>query len=428
MTISKKYVHLNAFIQLKKMQAGVPANAEELKKLQFRKLKKLVTHAYSNFDFYRDLMDSAKFDPQKFKELEELSLLPTISKHDYREFIDYQLEKYPGKYKGYFEDHTSGSTGVPLRVYRSWNERAYLLSKFLRVFFDNGYGIFDTTFGILAPTRFRKRDSVFQKLGVMPRVSVPYTESGEKLVQKFVESEADVLYGNISSLVQMAHYIEENNISIKPLKFYISTGEELDESSRPILHRVFGENLINHYGSIEFSTLAYRRKGEDYLHFNHDTNLLEVLDQHGNKCSQGRNVVTDFHIYSFPMIRYELGDHVETVDRDGFTMIRKIRGREDDKLKMKDGSKKSSYFIFEVFGKDLQIKQYKVIQEDFDFVRAEVVLRDQNKEQILEKDIVERFNKFVGEGIKLKIDYVNEIGPEPNGKLTKFVSRIPEKA
>ena len=372
-------------------------------------------------------MDGVKFDPDKFRNLEELSQLPIITKNDYREFIEHQLKKHPQKYRSYFSDHTSGSTGIPLVVYRSWNERAYLLSKFLRAFFNNGYKIFDTTFGILAPTRYSGRDSILQKLGIMPRIQAPFTYSAEKLVKMFVESKADVLYGNVSSLLQMAHHINQNNVSIKPLKFYLSTGEELDENSTAIVEKAFGKNVINHYGSIELSSMAYRKSADEYFCFYHDTNLLEVLDANDQPSNIGGNVITDFHIYSFPMIRYKLGDHFETEVRDGFPMIKRIRGREEDSIVMKDGSRESSFFLFEVFGKDPLVRQYKVVQEEWDIFSADLIISDQSQKENLSAGIIERFTHYLGEEVNLKINYVNEIAPERSGKLAKFFSKVSEK-
>lgn len=424
MKILKKLVNFNAFVYCIKLQSNHPKTPGQLKEMQIKKLKKLLSFSYSNFDFYRELMDSANFNPEKFRDLEELSLLPVITKNDYREFTEYQVKKYPQKYEQYFKDHTSGSTGVPLIVYRSWSERAYLLSKFLRTFFNNGYSIFDTTFGILAPTRYSGRDSIIQKLGIMPRIQAPFTNSAKKLVKVFVDAKADVLYGNVTSLVQMAHYIDQNGIAIKPLKFYFTTGEELDENSAVVLERAFGKNLINHYGSIELSSLAYRKNGKDSFCFYHDTNLLEILDENNQASEIGSNVITDFHIYSFPMIRYKLGDNLETEIRNGFPIIKRIQGRKEDQVVMKDGSEKSSYFLFEVFGKSPAVRQYKVVQEKWDLFNAELVISDQTEQENLSREFIRHFEHFMGEQVRLKINYVNEIAPESSGKLAKFFSKV----
>lgn len=424
MKISKKLVNFNAFVKYRKFQSNIPKTPEELKIMQFQKLKRLLSFAYSNYDFYRELMDGARFDPARFSNLEELSLLPVVTKTDYRGFIEYQLKKHPKKYEQYFKDHTSGSTGIPLVVYRTWEERAYLLSKFLRAFFNNGYNIFDTTFGILAPTRYSGSDSILQRLGVMSRIQAPFTHSAEKLTEMFLASKADVLYGNVTSLVQMANYINQNNISIKPLKFYLTTGEVLDKKSAVTVEMAYGNNIINHYGSIELSSLAYCKKGEKYFRFYHDTNLLEVLDKNDQPAEVGSNVVTDFHIYSFPMIRYKLGDHIESEMKDGFPAITRIGGRKEDLVVMKDGSEKSPFFLFEVFGTNPLVIQYKVVQEEWNLFNAELVITDHSKKENLKEDAMKRFRHYMDDEINLNITYVDEIAPESSGKLAKFFSKV----
>ncbi len=52
-----------------------------------------------------------------------------------------------------FMDTTSGSSGIPLKIYRTRTERAYQMAKWLRVLYLNGYSALDNIFSITMPKR-----------------------------------------------------------------------------------------------------------------------------------------------------------------------------------------------------------------------------------------------------------------------------------
>lgn len=68
---------------------------EEIKKLQSEKLVKQVRHVYDHVPYYRDLMDKKGVKPEDIHGIEDLHLLPFLSKDDLREAYPYGLLAKP---------------------------------------------------------------------------------------------------------------------------------------------------------------------------------------------------------------------------------------------------------------------------------------------------------------------------------------------
>ena len=58
---------------------------EELESLQFKKLKELLIHAGKNVEFYRQKFKEYNFDPNEIKSINDLKVLPVITKDDIRQ-------------------------------------------------------------------------------------------------------------------------------------------------------------------------------------------------------------------------------------------------------------------------------------------------------------------------------------------------------
>ena len=423
--ILKYLLNINIFIKLRKLLSNFPFDEDKVNKLQLIKLRRLLIYSYENFDFYKEIMDKENINPHELKSIKEIERFPIITKHQYREFTDSIVNKNPNLYSKYYIDATCGSTGIPLKIYRTWNERAYMLAKYLRTLFLNGYKITDVTFSIPSPHRISQRDFLFQKLGLMQRYCIAYTDSVENMVDGYQKVTPDLFYGNKAQLVQMSLYIREKNIAIKQPKLYICAGEILDENSKVLIQSIFGrDNMVEVYGSVEFNNLAFQLKGNDFFYFNHDTNILELEDNGVINDEKGNCLITDLHIYSFPLIRYRLGDRLETENKNGLRVIKKVQGRLDDWVKFRDGTKLPYFRFYEVMTQHLEVKQFRFIQENLGLMKVLVVLEDGIDKVEFENILLKDLRKDVSDKILYEIEYMNVIPPDPTGKIRMIISKI----
>ncbi len=425
MISGKYFVNTKTGLDLKAMLRNYPFRTEVIEGIQARKLQKLLNTVYRDDEFYREKWDSVNFKPGDIRCKEDLKYLPVITKEEYRDYTNNKIALHPQKYHNYYKDGTSGSTGIPLKIYRTWDERAYMLAKYMRALFLNNYKITYNTFSLPSPHRLQKKDSLLQYLGIMKRTCISYISPVEEMVRAFRKSRYDFIYGNKAQLLEMALYIRKNNLEISKPKLCLCAGEILDKNSREIITDVFGESgFFEVYGGVEFNNLAFQIAGEDYFHFNHDTNILE-LEEDGNLSSDNGNcIITDLHITSFPLIRYRLGDWLETGIKDGMRVIKKVGGRQDDWVITESGKRIPFHHFYEVMDKVPSVLKYRFIQEDLKSVKVELVLDENADISSVTGYLEDLLKNSIDNKIRYMIKVVNNIEPEKNGKLRLLISKV----
>jgi phenylacetate-CoA ligase len=420
-------VNLRIYGYLRQLMKEVRMPAVQVHRLQFTRLKQILCDAYQTHNFYRERFNDAHFDPFRMADIAELKNVPVLEKEDYRAFIKSVVEEKGEKhFQHFFEDATSGTTGIPLRILRTWDERAYMLAKWMRVLFLNCFKWRDVTFSLPSPGHLH-RDSIVQQFGILQRYSIVYTDPIEDQVRLYMKARPSVVYGNKTYLVQLALYCNENNIKLPQPCLCVSFAEKMDGPSRSVLEKCFGNNcLMEIYGALEVAIMAYQIKGEEYFHMCDTTDIIEVLDENGQDASYGNALLTNLFIRSFPMIRYNLRDMLDTEIIDGLPVIRKIGGRQDDKIKFADGKVVPVNVIAIIMDKlRHDLKQFRVIQEDYDLIRVVVAKEEEADKSMVKKAIISEMRRGLrGEGVDYMVDFVDRIPPDPNGKIRLLISKV----
>ena len=126
----KKLVNVFLFFDLAKMKRKIPQDFSGVKRIQSRRVRKLVKKAYK-IPFYKERFDKAGVKPSDIRTAEDLAKLPLLTKDEIRAWMNEEC-KNP-KYEHWFKDTTSGSSGVPLMVLLSPREKAYMMANWFRV-------------------------------------------------------------------------------------------------------------------------------------------------------------------------------------------------------------------------------------------------------------------------------------------------------
>ena len=85
----------------------------EVRRWQTEQLHKLIEHAYNHTRYYRQVMDNLGLHPEDIKSLEDIKLLPVLTRDDiknhYNDIIPDNISLYRHRHCS-----TGGSTGEPL--------------------------------------------------------------------------------------------------------------------------------------------------------------------------------------------------------------------------------------------------------------------------------------------------------------------------
>src|SRR4030067_2017276 len=107
-------LHYRYLTELEETQFWKP---EELRRLQWRLLKNIISHAHIQSFFYRRRFDQLGIRPEDIRSFQDFLQIPFLTKRDIKDDLDDLLSKdYPPAKRE--KNQTGGSTGSPLVFYQ----------------------------------------------------------------------------------------------------------------------------------------------------------------------------------------------------------------------------------------------------------------------------------------------------------------------
>ena len=163
-----------------------------------------------------------------------------------------------------------------------------------------------------------------------------------KIVKMIEYKNPEKIHGYLSAILQLAYFLDSNNITtIKP-KVILPTTETLLPPYRIFLENIFKCEIFDQYGCGECGSIAFECNHHSGLHVAMEHCILEIVEK--NSDGKGDIVVTELDNTSMPFIRYKNGDQAEFANimcscGDSSPIIKNILGRNTDTIILKDGSK-----------------------------------------------------------------------------------------
>lgn len=162
-------------------------------------------------------------------------------------------------------------------------------------------------------------------------------DSREHAVRQLNAFQPHQLHGYSSSVANLAKLALQGQLRVYPKRIFVG-GDKLTASMETKIREAWGAPIHILYAASESKYIAMKEPGQDEMTVMDDLNIVEVLDESDQPVSsgeEGRVVLTNLYNYTFPILRYELGDYVMmgTASPDSScTTIRDIKGRVNDAL------------------------------------------------------------------------------------------------
>ena len=318
---------------------------EELKKLQSEKLVKQVKHVYENVPYYRALMDEKGVTPEDIHGIEDLHLLPFLTKGDLRDAYPYGLLAKPLNECVRIQS-TSGTTGRRVVAFYTQNDidlwedccaRAIVAAggteeDVCQVAY--GYGLFTGGPGLNGGSH---------RVGCL---TLPMSSGNtERQIQFMTDLNATILCCTPSYAAYIGETLKEKGYTPDqiPLKAGIFGAEPWTEEMRRGIEETLGIKAYDIYGLTETSGpgVSFECCEQTGMHINEDHFLAEIIDPDTGEVlpegSKGELVFTSLDKEAFPLLRYRTRD-ICVLSRKpcscGRTHIKmsKPMGRSDDML------------------------------------------------------------------------------------------------
>lgn len=423
--------------ELKKTQWLKP---EEIKKLQEKKLQKLINHAYYHVAYYRELFDKIKIKPSDIRTIEDLQKIPMLNKNDVRKNLYFDLMSDNYDKKKVLKVSTSGSTGEPFVCYADKHQLEYRWGATLRSmewtgfrFGDRQMRLWHQTLGMTKTQILREFvDAFFNR-----RIFVPAYEMSDKKIDNFIDKlkqyNPTVIDGYAESFNFLAHYIKNHDIKGIQLKAIISSAQILPKQSRQIIEKQFKCQAFDKYGSREFSGIAYECNAHSGHHVIGENYIVEILKD-GKPAKPGQTgevVITDLNNYCLPMVRYRVGDIAVAMDNTkvcvcgrGLPRIGEIEGRVQAIIIGTNGNYVPGTFFAHIFKDyDYIVRQYQVIQEKLGTITLKIIKAPRYDENVF-GEIISRLEYFLGKDMKIIIQFVDSIPMVRTGKHQGSISKL----
>ena len=404
---------------------------DEINRIQEKKLKKIINHAYLNVPFYRDLFDSLYLKPSDIKTLSDLNKIPITTKEKIRDNYPDKIVSRDINLEACRVVSTTGSTGMPLKICLSDKEWSYLGALFKYFYSEAGANWNDQIFMIRHfPTSLKKdlRDKLKLKFFGIKSISV--FDPIEKIIDTLTKINPAYIITFPSMLTLIAEEIKAKNISgIKPKKIF-AMSETLTDSLRKRLSKVFDADIIGHYGSEEFGTLAFECREHAGYHIVADHAVIEIINDSQNidSSEMGEVIVTGLNNYTMPLIRYKLGDIAmlsteKCLCGRRLPLIKQIVGREDDFIILPSGKKISPRMINAIENIP-GVMSYRTIQE----TRGRILVKLVKGKDFCQNTVNEVQKQIklgcLGEEMTVEVEIVKEIQRASRGKIRAVISNL----
>ncbi|WLE96827.1 MAG: hypothetical protein QTN59_19375 [Candidatus Electrothrix communis] len=421
----------------KKLEKTQYLSLQELKVIQWQRLKDIYSFLWKHNTFYRNRFQNIGLTETSLKSPDDITKLPLLTKKEIRENSDKLISDGFNK-KTLLHFKTGGSTGKALDIYIT--EGCSELRNACARRHDRWTGWepgepIGAVWGNpkLPKTAKGKIFHHFLKPYIYCDTMAVTLDSVEKFANEWDIVQPTMLYGHAHSIFILAQYIQSLGYDqIKP-KGILSTSMMLLPHERKVIENVFFCKVTDRYGCEEVSLIGCECEQHNGMHMNIEHLVIEFVGEDGspaNPGEPGKIVVTDLMNKAMPFIRYQVEDvglpmNTQCSCGRGLPLMGNVVGRLADFLVRQDGTKIAGISLIENTLTDLPgIDQMQIIQNNLEDIRINIVPSLNFDGSV--KSALSNYFKKTFPGATISINFVKMIRSEPSGKYRFSICHIPD--
>jgi phenylacetate-CoA ligase len=409
---------------------------DKLIEFQNQRLSVLIKHCYDNVPYYRKIMSERKLVPDDILCVADLAKLPILT----RETIarnGHELIDRNAKHSQLIHGHTSGTTGSPLQFYYDketcliknvfdWRQKRWAgINPGDKIAFFLGRVV--VPLSITKPPFWRTNRIMNHTFFSSFHLS---GENFGAYIKKLRQLSPSAIEGYPSTMYLVARLILSRGETL-PLKAVFTSSETLFPQQRETIEKAFQCRLFDFFGLAERTVFASECQNHEGHHLNMDFGITEILKSNNEPVSLGEMgymVTTGLYNWAMPLIRYRLND--VTAIKTGacscgraFPLMDDVTTKAEDIITTVDGRYISSSILTHPFKPLHTVAESQIIQEDREHVTVKLITLPGYKESDTQYLLTE-LQKRIGNGMKIEIEFVDNIPRTASGKFRWVISKV----
>ena len=415
-----------------------PRAVSELHEVQRQRLDRLVALAREHVPYYRDLEPASEASDSWDAMQKTLSQIPPLEKRAYRDQPTAFLSRHV-PHRRLHASQTSGTTGTALPLWHTPETLAEEYATVWRMRRRLGVGIRDPHLSfngqIIVPIEQAQApfwrhnhyndQTLFSIYHMTDDNLRAYVDGVHSVGARFVQG-----YPSSIHQVALALLEAERPLPAGRLKAVFTSSESLLAYQRETIEKAFGAPIYDRYGVSEFA-VSMTQCDAGRLHVDMEFCIVEVeVVDETDESETGPLLITGLGQDATPLFRYRIGDvgtRAKTpcpCGRPGDNFL-EVDGRVEDYVLTPSGRRVGR--MDHVFKEQLEVAEAQILQQEPSSIDVLIVPRS-NFSEASERSVIRQIRSRLGTEIGIRVELVNAIPREPNGKFRAVKSAVGRNA
>ena len=418
-------------------------NSEGLRDYQLKRLRIILEYAYKNVPYYRKLFKNNGIIPSDIKTLDDLAIIPPLTRDILRNNFQQLLADNFKKYRPTLQ-HTSGTTADQIKFYTDKTSNVLEFVYYWRFWGWAGYRLGDVFAELSAQfyTPYEEKKNLFCHFEHNTRRllvnSLLISRKNYAEYEKIFKNHKPLfLKGLPSNLYMLALVFNGQNNHGISFKAIFSQGENLLKYQRDMIEKTFSCKIFDSYGHME-RTMVISQCPLGSYHVLADYGVAEFVRlkersfETLDKSSYVAEIFgTSLHNLAMPLIRYQTRDYARVSStqeicpcKRGFPTVVSLEGRSTDVVITPDNRAVTALYV--AFDRTPGILFGQIIQESLNKLIVRVVPLPSVE---LDKVLIKNLRDFVGDSMEIEIIHepIEEIKGEGTGKFKVVISKVSQQ-
>lgn len=393
---------------------------DEVLAFQWKELEKLLDIAFKQIPFYQRKYAEAGAQRSDIRTIADFRKLPILSRDELvKNLADLSPQKPLGTQLHLHA--TGGSTGTPVRFYRSLESFDWRSACTKRAYGWSGLRLGDPTLHLWGspagkvPTKNQlkmKLDQLLRNELIIPTFS-QNEELWRHVYAEWNRYRPTHIIGYVSSLARFARFIDSAGLPpLHQVQGILAAAEPLEPNIRNYVESVLKAPVFNTYGSREFMSIGAECEKRNGMHVHVENLVVETAKEPQDGPSE--ILITDLHNLGTIFIRYAIGDLGIVSDRRcdcgrGLPLLDSVQGRTFDVLRFADGRTVPGIYFRHILKEIPEILEYQVRQDSLEKITILAVVS---------RPISEKSRAFLDDELR-KVLGSTQIAVEPVTEILK---------